>query len=282
MGEYAKRKIDGAEVKIGTCESMYYLRYEQRKEVAYNFQPEKGKHTEWLWRIPTPKEDGILPGDFEYGGLLNDHKFIPYELKLKNIDNETAEQIASFVGLTQVYNEKLGMLINMPCYHGLRLPDKVEGFQFFWNGKVDALHLCYLANKEKELEVGIKCNACGKMLSGSFTEIAPMMVSLWMKLRLLHQCTEYWAEHNEEPCSYTVIDKDYAGRPMEICNLSGGEHEWQVDVNDETVKVSTWAECRNEFISRLKREEPSGDYDSDVWSYVHENREMYQRYIGEL
>ena len=31
MGEYAKR--NGKEIKIGTCESMYYLRYEHRKQV---------------------------------------------------------------------------------------------------------------------------------------------------------------------------------------------------------------------------------------------------------
>jgi ferredoxin hydrogenase len=37
MGEYAKRKSDGLEVKIGTCASMYYLRYEQRNEVNYDF-----------------------------------------------------------------------------------------------------------------------------------------------------------------------------------------------------------------------------------------------------
>ncbi len=30
MGEYAKRASDGVEVKIGTCEAMYYLRFEDR------------------------------------------------------------------------------------------------------------------------------------------------------------------------------------------------------------------------------------------------------------
>ena len=280
MGEYAKRKIDGCEVKIGTCESMYYLRYEQRNEVVYNFQPNKGKHTEWLWRIPVPFEDNMLPGDYEYGGLLKDG-YIPYLLKLKQPTGDFEKFLVDNPGTCQQVVEKLGMLINLPCHHGVALP-KAEGFKFFWNGKRDALHLCFLTDYEKELRVGIKCNACGKMWSCDFMEIEPYIVSLWMKLRLLHQCTEYWAEHNEEPCRYTVIDKDKDGKPMEICNLSGGEHEWQVDVNDETVKVGTWAECRDELISRLAIADPNITYPSDRWEYLHENREMYERYIDEL
>ena len=33
MGEYARRKSDNESIKIGTCESMYYLRYEDRDKV---------------------------------------------------------------------------------------------------------------------------------------------------------------------------------------------------------------------------------------------------------
>ena len=38
MGEYAIRKSDGESIKIGTCEDMYYLRYEDRFKVT----PEEG------------------------------------------------------------------------------------------------------------------------------------------------------------------------------------------------------------------------------------------------
>lgn len=275
MGEYAKRKSDGLEVKIGTCASMYYLRYEQRNEVNYDFGEE-----EFYWRIPTPKEDGILPGEYDYS--LLDGQYIPYELKLSNIDDSLSQKLASHVGLTQVRNEKLGMLINMPCHHGLRLPEPFDGFKFFWNGKVDSLYLYCLVNKENELKICIKCNACGEVFSGSFTEMAPIIVSLWMKLRLLHQCTEYWYEHNDEPCYYMVMNKDREGKLMEIYNLSGEKDRWQVSVNDEIVKIGTWDLCRNEFISRLQIEQPNDKYDSDVWSNIYENKAMYNRYIGEL
>jgi hypothetical protein len=34
MGEFALRRSDNERVKIGTCENLYYLRYEDRMKVA--------------------------------------------------------------------------------------------------------------------------------------------------------------------------------------------------------------------------------------------------------
>ena len=59
MGEYATRKIDNIEVKIGTCENIFNCRYEQRGEIVYPYMCDN-----LFWRIPTPDEDGIRPGDF--------------------------------------------------------------------------------------------------------------------------------------------------------------------------------------------------------------------------
>lgn len=275
MGEYAKRIKDGANVKIGTCEALYYLRWEQRNEVVYNFTPQ-GKHIEWLWRIPSMLEDGILPGDFEYGGLLQKGEYIPYCLSLKPFDKETSDALAQTVGLVQQRVEKLGMLINMPCYHGLKLPE-AEGFGFFWNGKREAIHLCYLINKEHELEVGIKCNACGKMWSAPFPELQPFIKSLWMRLRLLHQCSEYWDEHNKTTCPYSLTDKDYAGRPMKIYYNEG---EWHVEVKGLTFSEGNWDKARDAFISQLG--EPNDDWGKlghEEWSYYSEIRDMKKRYL---
>lgn len=67
MGEYATRKRDGERVKIGTCESMYYLRFEQADQV----DPEPGnvdpvKDAPGLrFRFPFPDEDGTRPGEFD-------------------------------------------------------------------------------------------------------------------------------------------------------------------------------------------------------------------------
>jgi hypothetical protein len=37
MGEYATRKSDNEYIKIGTCESMYYLRFDDINQVVYEY-----------------------------------------------------------------------------------------------------------------------------------------------------------------------------------------------------------------------------------------------------
>ena len=63
MGEYALRKSDRQSIKIGTCDDMYYLRYEDQDKVV----PESGSDFGTRWRIPFPDEDHILPGDYDSG-----------------------------------------------------------------------------------------------------------------------------------------------------------------------------------------------------------------------
>jgi len=66
MGEYAYRKEDNAHIKIGTCESMYYIRYEDRNKVKKDeFSLDCSKETGLYWRLPFTDEDGIKPGDYE-------------------------------------------------------------------------------------------------------------------------------------------------------------------------------------------------------------------------
>lgn len=58
MGEYARYK--GSEVKIGTCEDMYYLRGDQRDKISgYSFTLDVDR-----FRFPFPDEDDIEPGHF--------------------------------------------------------------------------------------------------------------------------------------------------------------------------------------------------------------------------
>lgn len=62
MGEYATYK--GSSIKIGTCESMYYLRDDQRSAVSgYSFDAETLGVIRF--RFPFPDEDQIEPGAFE-------------------------------------------------------------------------------------------------------------------------------------------------------------------------------------------------------------------------
>lgn len=68
MGEYARRNSDACEVKIGTCESMYYLRADQRHLVtgiANSVNPNGSDALSLRFRFPWPNEDNILPGEFQ-------------------------------------------------------------------------------------------------------------------------------------------------------------------------------------------------------------------------
>jgi hypothetical protein len=69
VGEYARRKSDGAEIKIGTCENLYYLRADQVDQVEPlpnsldASDPAIWPHVRF--RFPWPDEDNEAPGDFE-------------------------------------------------------------------------------------------------------------------------------------------------------------------------------------------------------------------------
>jgi len=66
MGEYALRKSDDTEIKIGTCEDMYYLRYEDRDKVS-KLPNSLDPRTEYnlRFRLPFPDEDDIKPGEYD-------------------------------------------------------------------------------------------------------------------------------------------------------------------------------------------------------------------------
>lgn len=85
MGEYAKRKADGTDIKIGTCKSMYYCRYDQRKEVEYPYNSDN-----FYWRIPTPDEDGTLPGDYDFSLL---QKMVTFLASSNSIHSSLAKKI---------------------------------------------------------------------------------------------------------------------------------------------------------------------------------------------
>ena len=64
MGEYAIRKSDRESIKIGTCEDMYYLRYEDQNKVT----PDECSGFGYRWRIPFPDEVGHSRPPEDYQG----------------------------------------------------------------------------------------------------------------------------------------------------------------------------------------------------------------------
>lgn len=77
MGEYARYK--GEEIKIGTCESMYYLRADQRhlvEALPNNVDPVKDAG-EIRFRFPFPDEDACEPGGDFHGHDFDRKVWLP-------------------------------------------------------------------------------------------------------------------------------------------------------------------------------------------------------------
>lgn len=249
MGEYAKRKTDGINVKIGTCKSMYYCRYDQRKEVEYPYNTDN-----FYWRIPTPDEDGTLPGDYDFSLLKQDGN-IPRKLKL-DTSKFSEENIAGMKqsGIVQLKEPRMGLLVNIRCPHGLPMEqfkpknDEIV-YTMGYNGHQDTLYLKGLKNEPTELKVLVECSCCSQMWSFSFGDIEPLIKSLWLKLRLLHQISEYHYQHSEEPYTVTVSSKQYCGKKASISQPKKGW--WVVKSDDVVVSSGDWEKCKDYFISTL-------------------------------
>ena len=191
MGEYAKRKIDNTEFKIGTCEDMFNCRYDQLGEITYPYMSNN-----LFWRIPTPDEDGTLPGDYNCS-LLREDGYIPWKLMIdtSKFSNDDIVDMQK-TGTIQLKEPKMGLLVNIRCPHGFPMEQfkiNKEGtiISMGYNRHQDTLYLKGLKNEPSEMKVLVECSACRHMWSFSFNEIEPLIESIWMRLRLLRQISDY-------------------------------------------------------------------------------------------
>ena len=123
MGEYARRKSDKVEVKIGVCEKMYYLRHENRNDVTplpHSVNP--GKELGLIYRLPFPDEDKVAIG--EYQEHNRGIELINFNLAIDFDDTGTIH-----------LRHDSGILVNVSCHHGNRLPEVAGEAKAFWNGK---------------------------------------------------------------------------------------------------------------------------------------------------
>jgi hypothetical protein len=161
MGEYAKRISDGNEIKMGTCEEMLYLRFEDRGKISalpgsvnVNDPHLAGQ---LLYRLPYPDEDGILPGDYK-------DPFRALRLYDKDGNEFKDESLTARPGTVQLRHEKSGLLLNVPCYHGMKLPEVAAPMKAFWNGKGWSFELAFLRavleDNRLRLYPVIQCRHC--------------------------------------------------------------------------------------------------------------------------
>lgn len=159
MGEYAIRRSDRAEVKIGTCEDMLYLRYEDRANVqplANNVDPAKYAH-ELRFRLPFPDEDNQRIGEYDdpFRGIRL------FRLLSVNgcAEDFSDESLASKPGNIQLLHQS-GLLLNVPCYHGIKLPEVQAPMKAFWNGKSWSLELTQLRPTPEGVKPIVHCRHC--------------------------------------------------------------------------------------------------------------------------
>lgn len=174
MGEYAT--YNGHEIKIGTCENMYYIRYEDRFKVqplenSLDCSSEMGLR----WRLPFPDEDCVEPGEYtkhDRGIILGGFS-----------DPTTTEDDA--VGIIQLHHPS-GILINLPCYHGEKLPE-IQGkdVKIFWNGKAPAYALTAVKNTTEGIFPIVSCQFCRTSWRYDWNDVLPFVHDTELKHRLI-------------------------------------------------------------------------------------------------
>ncbi len=171
MGEYAKRRSDGERVKIGTCADMYYIRFEDRfkvSELPGNVNLASDVEVSSLrFRLPFPDEDHLRPGDYQ-----DYHRFEPlygeYEMPA---DVESSR--------FQMHHES-GLLLSVPCFHGVRLPDKPDGWYVHWNGKkasavLSSVRAAFDEAGTLRLYPVVRCQWCNEQWRESWERIWPLL-----------------------------------------------------------------------------------------------------------
>jgi hypothetical protein len=165
MGEYAY--FNGQRVKIGTCEDMLYLRWDQRSLVERSetplFDPDVLKVIRF--RFPFPDEDHLAPGAF-------DNPFRGYRLDgfeaPTGIDHGNAQFIADN-----------GYLMNLPCPESQpTILANGEAVKTHLNGYGGSASLVGQALRDGRL-VGIaRCNGCRTLyrLEDGYEEAAAVAI----------------------------------------------------------------------------------------------------------
>lgn len=164
MGEYAIRKSDRTEIKIGTCEDMYYLRYEDREKVS----PREGSLDPAIidglrFRVPFPDEDEVLPGEYDiYNRGLRLYQTVNPGTPSAWHQDFADESTLKSPGTIQLRHEASGLLLNVPCYHGIKLPEVGASMKAFWNGKGHSFELSSVKATADGLYPVVRCRHCSE------------------------------------------------------------------------------------------------------------------------
>ena len=181
MGEYAR--LGKHDVKIGTCENMYYLRFDDRHKVRHipgNVDP--ARELDLRWRLPFPDEDNVLPGGYdEYDRGLRLWRNVKGANGREHSEDFSFDEDLS-PGTLQM-THPCGLLVNVPCHHGAKLPD-LGGAKVFWNGRGHFYELAFVKNTREGVFPIIRCRACGNMWRSEWDKVLPFVADEVMRSRL--------------------------------------------------------------------------------------------------
>lgn len=157
MGEYATDRQTGERVKIGTCESMYYMRADQVRDVIAepgNVDP-IADAAGIRFRFPFPDEDGVQVGHFD-----------PYDRRMR-IDGLTPPVGEGWDHYSMQFRNDHGYLLSVPCPEssaepspGFTCGEFDHGLRIGRNGFKGAVFLCQQVWHDGLLVPVLEC-ACG-------------------------------------------------------------------------------------------------------------------------
>lgn len=178
MGEYALH--EGREIKIGTCEDMYYLRADQRHQVQRlpgNVNP--ATETGIRFRFPWPDEDGKKPGSFE----PPDRGICPgYDLKPPAEVEHCPIQ----------FKADAGYLVSLPCPEAPHIRD-LPNLRIHRNGFQGAVLITQQRPWEGHLVLVCMCGGCGTKYRLPTLEDAKPVIDACRK-RAAESCDDWWSK----------------------------------------------------------------------------------------
>lgn len=190
MGEYARHPQLG-NVKIGTCEEMYYLRHGQRHDVAPvagNVDPSGPDRFGLRFRFPWPTEDGTLPGQFA-DPMKSLH--IPGLVAPEGVEHHAVQ-----------FRCDAGYLLSLPCPETLPVDGngvtRYHDARLMKNGYRGAVHLVQQKPApDGTLMAIMQCGTCGaKWRLPTWDDAEPVVVALRVQADNRERCSagspEFW------------------------------------------------------------------------------------------
>jgi hypothetical protein len=195
MGEYAIR-ADGLTVKIGTCENLCQLRYDDRAKLRGDYGLlNPADVMDCFWRLPHPDEDSVGIGEYkEWERGIRLFKRVPGKMHRWQPDDWDRVPFAPDdlePGRLCLTHES-GIHLLMPCYHGLKEYDGDYGeIKIGWNGRDPfQLELISVKNTKDGLKPVFRCRHCRKMWRCEWEEIIEYVWDEKLKSRLIEYAGE--------------------------------------------------------------------------------------------